>query len=137
MKFYLMVLLDAQSVATADDDAIRALVQQRMAAHGDLGDEQDLPPRWDYHFCCDKDWLREAEPDHVWLTLASRSQQLLVLAPAALDPAGLPAAVLTADGQWHESNAGILQVDPAWPARAQQLLRAHHEVLAVVVYAHR
>lgn len=137
MKFYLLVVLSPEQAA-ADDEAVRQTVRAQLAPFGQAHCEpQDLPHRWDYSWCCDKSWLQEQGIDLALYPQASTAHELLLVPTAGLSLGAIPAALLTPDGQWHESAATLQRDDPHWPARVLQLLSRYPKHSAALVYAHR
>ena len=101
--------------------------------------EDDVPVengRWDYYWCCTKEWMNESHLDYSAYPSASNEQAPIVFPVDQLTSEGVPYSIITPEGEWHRSKATYVDADPSWELEALNICRSFPGSFGVLLYCH-
>lgn len=92
--------------------------------------------RWDYYWCCTKEWMNESHLDFAAYQSASSEQAPIVFALDELTADGVTDSIITPDGEWHRSMATYTEEDPLWESKALRVFSSFPGHFGALLFCH-
>ena len=136
MKFFALLILP-QDIDGRDAESVWRAASALMRPFKMWEDDVSVKDgRWDYFWCCTKEWMEQSQIDCTVYTGISVDQPFIMFPVEKLPVEGIPDSIVTPNREWHRSQATYTRQDPEWEARALNVLRAFSGHLAVLAYCH-
>jgi|GEM_PF-1699081 len=136
MKFFAILILptniDANNAESIEKSASELMRPFKMW-------EDDIPAergRWDYYWCCTKEWMDESQISYSAYVGVPSHQSLIVFPVETLSGDGITDSIITPNGEWHRSRATYTEDDPSWEAKALGICKSFPGHFCVLAYCH-
>ena len=136
MKYFALIILPID-INPLDSQSIESAAAEMMGPFKMWEDDTPIGnARWDYYWCCTKEWMDQSQLSYSAYAGIPEAQPLVVFPVDQLTAEGVTYSVLTPHGDWYRSKATYEKADPSWDAEALRICRSFGGHFGVLAYCH-
>ena len=136
MKFFAILILPTETDAT-DEKSVKHAASELMRPFEMWKDEVPVENgRWDYYWCCSKEWMDENQFSYSAYTGIPSGQSLVVFPVEELTAGCAADSIVSPSGEWIRSKATYTEEDPLWDAKALGIFKSFPGHFGVLAYCH-